>query len=235
MSPENRSVSVAWYAYIRRRLPDDWALRWPPRVVSGVLLALIALVIALGVREVRRPQGIGVRVTIPVVGTVATRPAAAASVSALVKEHLFGVPAQTVPVPVAVLQNLKVVGIVTGATPAESSVDLVMNGTEHLWRAGDTLPDGSVITAIQNDSVTLQRGNGTRSTLPFDLRPAPLNGVFKTLPIVRSQSGDEAIVAAQGPARTKPPSQLPVAKELTVLRAIALRKFAAHTHHMHPR
>lgn len=193
-------------------------------MVMGALVVLLGLIVWRLVAEVWPAPPTPAHVETL---AVAARPSAKSNVETLIHAHLFGVVAAP-SAPVAAPPDWQVLGIVAGTSPDESRVDIRLDGTEHLWKTGDTLPNGARITAINANSVTLQQDNKLM-LVPFELRAAPLDAVFKTLPVVRSGNSGEIALAAPATPRPNTSAPPPMQKQLATLRAAALRIWAART------
>lgn len=143
--------------------------------------------------------------------------------------HLFGIQ----PVSIAVQTRLQpadihLIGVLASVNPHISSAIVSENGDTHTWHIGDTLPDGSVLDAIESNSITLRRGT-TATLIPFEIRPAPLDVHFDTLALgtVTETNSSESPVsaAAAGYSQTQIParSQYDRETQLKTLRTQALQ------------
>lgn len=195
----------------------------------GTLVVLLGLIVWRLVADVwpTPPTPVHVQTV-----AISARPSAKSNVETLIHAHLFGVVTAS-PTPVAAPPDWQVIGIVAGTSPAESRVDIRLDGTEHLWKTGDTLPNGARIMAINANSVTLQQGEKLL-LVPFDLRAAPMDVVFQTLPVVRSGNSEQIRVSAVVQPHAQTPAPPPMQNQLATLRAAALRIWAARGHHTPP-
>lgn len=209
---------------------EDWAGRlrcWLPRGISAILLALIGLVIWNAAADLRATKTVLVA---PIAAPVTTSTAGKSdTVDRLVASHLFGTAAiHAASSGAPSLQDWKVVGIAVTADAKTSIADLNINGNEHLWHVGDRLPDGSTIVVIASNSVTLNR-NGAVLLLPFELRPAAMDGAYPTIAMTKTMgvNATRNIAAPQASLTTVRPAM----KSLVTLRAAALRVWAARSRH----
>ncbi|HKU17694.1 MAG TPA: type II secretion system protein N [Candidatus Saccharimonadales bacterium] len=215
------------YRSVFRMCQVDEFLRWPPRVVSVVLLVLIGLTIWRTVSGWHAAKIVSTA-SAPSFVTTSVAVKSGDSAGRLVASHLFGIATiRAVPSSAPPL-DWKVVGVVAAADPKVSVADISINDNEHLWHVGDRLPDGSTIVAIASNSVTLNR-NGAVLLLPFELRPAAMDARYPTIAVAKTTNVNATrnIAAPQA----SPTTVRPAVKSLATLRAAALRVWAARSRH----
>lgn len=205
------------------RLPHDFWQRWPPHIVSGVLLILIAAALW---------QYVGVWRETTTVNRTRTHGASLHDLAPIdllpkiLSAHLFGSANSTVPLPIVSPRSTwSLIGLVNSSDSTLSIADVVIDGQEHLIHIGDRLPDGSRVRAITESSVILDM-NGSESLITYALRPAPTDNHFATLPV--KNSGLVSIVLApKATTRTRSTSTI----TLTALRRNALVIWKKRFHH----
>jgi len=118
-------------------------------------------------------------------------------------DHLFGFapPSATAVAPVRASQ-VHVLGIISTGDAASSWAILDINGNEHSYAAGSTLPDGETLVAVQPDRVTLDQG-GNRYSVLWDMQQADMNAHFAIADINAMAAGNFA--GTQGNKQALPP------------------------------
>jgi len=73
-----------------------------------------------------------------------------------------------------------VIGIIASDDAKQSWAILDISGSQHMYQAGATLPDGEKLVAVQQDRVVLA-GAGVPYSVLWDMRPADTNATFATI------------------------------------------------------
>lgn len=218
-----KNMSNRLQNWARVRLPHDFWQRWPPHIVSGILLILIAAVLWQYVGVWRETATVNLTKT---AGASLHRSVPPDPLSKILSAHLFGVANSTIPPPtVSPSSTWSLIGLVNSTDPTLSIADVVINGQEHLIHIGDRLPDGSRVRAITESSVTLDM-NGSESLITYALRPAPIDVHFTTLPTKNFGS----VLIVQAPKATMR-SRTTSTITLTALRRNALAIWKKRFHH----
>lgn len=222
-----KALNARLQQWTRQRLPSDFWLRWPPRLVSGVLLVLIAMLLWQSTRIWRLDKQTG---ALAKPTTSSSPKPEQGPLSALVAAHLFGVPKTADKTPATLTPSeWSLIGLVVSADPKLSVADMVVNGRERLIHVGERLTDGSRVQAINATAVVLST-DGMERQITYALRPAPVNDRFPLLPIAQLGSG----LSVKAPRATTMARTTPT-QTLTDLRRSALAIWAKRFRHAtHP-
>lgn len=174
--------------------------------------------------------------------TLHERPSSVSVVSSIAPNHdhppdltvagqMFGVPrnAPTKKPSMTQIPDVKLVGIIKGDNPNQSLALIETEGTKQILKIGMNLPDGETVQSISTHGITLTDG-ATDRPLDLEVREAPVDSVFPTLPIEKEPISENESrpdsVRTQEHAKTK----IPIAQQLVLLRKSALRVLAERAH-----
>lgn len=129
--------------------------------------------------------------------------------------------------PAFVSDDIKLVGVIASDDPGSSLAIFDIDGKEIIVTAGGQLPDGEMLKSVSPISVILVQA-GEERMLQWELKEAPTNATFQTLPV-----GQEDLIAAGEAAPlpiAKPLPRSSDADQLSALRQAALETLAKRAH-----
>ena len=131
-------------------------------------------------------------------------------VERLTDAHLFGIapPPATSAAPVSSLSSVRVIGILSGDPPEQGWAILDVNGNQHSYQAGATLPDGENLAAVQPDRVILEK-SGNRYSVLWDMQQANLNDRVHLLNLRVAGTGDNPTAEEEHSQTSAPVPSVP--------------------------
>jgi hypothetical protein len=211
------------------KLPHSWVNKQVARASALVLAGLVGFLGWKSLNGLRAPV---VALAPAPVSLPTTKPAL--SVDGIVNEHLFGSPATAATIAVTPPPSTwHVAGIVASPRPQDSVADIIIDGVAHVWHVGDQLPDGSTLTAIDGNSITVSRASGN-TLLPFELRPISYDDHFDILAVnSQADSSNPSNVVVAAP-EAHPVGTETVSDRLTALRTAGIAEWVKRNHSSPP-